>query len=145
MAHPSATQIKEALVAAMTNGTGVRGRPFIPGTVEPPSIVIVPGTFIPGDTKAAIEFDSTMANGSHDYIFTVALILSDADRRVAQEEVDQYISPEGEKSLKAALEADMTLGGVVSFARMVKVVQYGFLVWNGNNFFGAQCVVEVTT
>lgn len=145
------TQIKQALVDAIVNagvsfdGKTLRGLIYVPGTIEPPVVLTVPGTFIPGDTVAAITYDATMGNGSHDYVFTLFVLLSDAVDRVAQELADEYISASGPQSIKAAVEfGDMTLGGVVHHARVQRVIQYGKVTFNNVSYFGVQAVVEVT-
>lgn len=150
MTSVTVTQIKAALANAVTNfgvtyqGKLLRTQTYISGTIEPPIMLVVPGTFIPGDTVAAITYDATMGNGSHDYVFTLFTLLSDTVDRIAQDTADQYISAQGQNSIKAAIEADMSLGGVVHMARIQRCIQYGKVQFNGINFFGAQLVAEVT-
>lgn len=117
---------------------------FVPGTQEPPSVTIVPGTFIPGDTKAAITYDRTAAHGSHDYVFTLAVTVSRTINPVAEAQLDEFISTDTPKSIKRAIEDDESLDGIVSFCHVQRVIQYGALTWNGLDFFGAQIIVEVT-
>lgn len=120
---------------------------FIPGTQDPPSVTIVPGTFIPGDTKAAITYGRTMGGsaGATSYIFTLAVVVSTSqpDDRLA-DQLDGYLSPHGDTSIKQAVEGDITLGGISGYCFFREVIQYGALTWNSLNFFGAQIVVEVT-
>ncbi len=117
---------------------------YVPGTQEPPSVTIVPGTFIPGDTKAAITYDRSFDRGSHDYVFTLAVTVSRTVNPVAEAQLDEFISTDTDKSIKRAIEADDSLGGKVSFCHVQRVIQYGALTWNGLDFFGAQIIVEVT-
>lgn len=117
---------------------------YVPDTQEAPSVTIVPGTFIPGDTKAALQFDSSFGRGSDEYVFTLAVVVSRTVDRAAADQLDKFLAPSGAESIKAAIEADPTLGGAAHFAHVDRVVQYGALVWNGMSFFGAQIVVEVT-
>lgn len=145
----SVTQIRQALASklgAITyNGKTLRAYYYVPGTIEPPCVVIVPGTFIPGDTVSAIHYDSTMANGSHDYVFTLQIVLSNAVDRTAQDSIDDYISPQGPQSVKATIEADMTLGVAgISFAHVQRTIQYGKITFNQVEYWGAQLVVQVT-
>ena len=64
---------------------------YIPGTQEPPSVTIVPGTFIPGDTKAAITYDRSFDRGSHDYVFTLAVTVSRTVNDVAEAQLREAL------------------------------------------------------
>lgn len=115
---------------------------FVPATQEPPSVTIVPGTFVPGDTKAALTYSRHFGGQDHDYVFTLAVVVSMVSDRQAGIDLDEFLSGSGTNSIKAAIEGDETLGGAASWTHVDRVIQYGALQWNGLNFFGAQVIVE---
>jgi hypothetical protein len=53
-----------------------------------------------------------MASGGVVMNFTITLIVNRSSERTAQDQLDQYMNWDGAKSLRAAIEADRTLGGV---------------------------------
>jgi hypothetical protein len=137
--------IKDGLKNRMETIPALEGKvyTYIPGTQEPPSVTIVPGTFVPGDTKAAITYSRNFGGTNHDYVFTLAVVVSFTVDHQAAADLDSFLSPHGANSIKAAIEAEDTLGGVASYAHVDRVIQYGALEWNGLKFFGAQIIVEV--
>lgn len=61
----------------------------------------------------AIVYHRTMRTSMVEMQFTVSVIVSRADERTGMASVDAYTSPTGDKSVKQAIEADRTLGGIV--------------------------------
>ena len=53
-----------------------------------------------------------------------------------------YLARSGSASVFAAFAADPTLGGVVSYAIVTQVSNYGDVEWAGQIFFGADLDVE---
>jgi hypothetical protein len=70
----------------------------------PPGMHIFPGE---------IQYDAAMRRGHDDITFTVQAFVAYAADIGAQKNLDVLLAPSGEKSVKAALEADLTLGGLV--------------------------------
>lgn len=139
-------EIREAMGTKLSEMGAFRGQIFhyIPGTFEPPGCIIVPGTFVPGDTKAAIQYDRTFGRGSNDYIFTLMIAVSAVEDRETAKKLDDFLAVDGPKSVKAKLEEDETLNGLVSFIKVDRVIQYGKCDWNNLRFFGAHLIVEVS-
>jgi hypothetical protein len=54
-----------------------------------------------------------MRGGLVTHVFTVSVVVGRAAERSAQSALDGYLSYEGSSSVRAALEADRSLGGVV--------------------------------
>ncbi|MFI0452457.1 hypothetical protein [Actinomadura sp. 6N118] len=87
MTTATLTQVKDGLKDRLETIPELNGRIFayIPGAQEPPSVTIVPGAVSLGNNNPtlAMAYDKTMAGGSHDYVFTLALVVSktvDRDR-----------------------------------------------------------------
>lgn len=143
MTNASITEVREAIALVINSaGLGIRALPVVESQINPPVAVVVPGG---GPERGVIHYDSTMANGSHDYVFSIMIAVDPTINRISQTSVDDFISPDGPKSLKTALEADPSLGGVVSFVRATSVTHYGFVKWNGVDYMGATMMLEVTT
>lgn len=138
--------IREAIATRLKEISGFRGQgySYIPSTLEPPGFVIVPGTFVPGDTKAAIQYDGTFGRGSNDFVFTLMIVVSWAENKEAARRLDDFLDVDGDLSVKAKIESDETLDGLVSFVKVDRVIQYGTCDWNGLRFFGAHMILEVT-
>lgn len=132
--------IRDGLKTRLETIAGLRVVDYVSGQVVPPAAVIIPGDPDSGNAQA-ISFDSTMARGSDDFLFTVLILVSIAHDRVAHEALDAYLDGSSAKSVKAAI--DSTLGGVVSYARVSAVRRYGQIKYAGQDFLGAQFLVEV--
>lgn len=100
----SVSDIATAIGAALTTA-GVRSLPYLSDTFTPPiALVGIDGA------------DYHMAMGAPAltvYQFTVFLIVSRVDDRSAIPNLEAYMSTTGTTSVIAAIEADVTLGGVV--------------------------------
>lgn len=57
--------------------------------------------------------------------------------------LDDFCSPTGDRSVQAALEADGTLGGVISDLNVLEVEQAGEVEIGGAPFYGAVITAEV--
>jgi hypothetical protein len=129
--------IRDGLKTRLATISGLRTHDTAPSQINPPSAVVVPG-------DPAIRYDSTMARGSDDYLFMVHLFVSFAVDRTAQDKLDGYLSGSGATSVKAAIEADETLGGVAHFTRVKEVREYGEKDYGDQRYLQAVFVVEVT-
>jgi len=98
------SQVKEGLKNAINSVAGLRAFDYQPDQVNPP---------FAWPTLDTITYHQTgMAAGGVVMNFTVTLVVNRASERTAQEQLDDYMSWDGKKSLRKAIEADRTLGGV---------------------------------
>jgi hypothetical protein len=98
------SQVKDGLKARINTVSGLRAFDYQPDQVNPP---------FAWPTLDTITYHQTgMNNGGVVMNFTITLVVNRAAERVAQDQLDQYMSWDGAKSLRAAIEADRTLGGV---------------------------------
>ena len=109
------SEIRQGMAEAMSSIDGLRVRDFMPSLVTPPMAVIQP---------QQIEYDLNAQRGINRYTFTVTVFVVKADDRAAQLRVDPFVNPRGDYSVKAALEADRTLGGIVDTLRVTNVSNY---------------------
>jgi hypothetical protein len=113
MAAPSIADIRTALAAAIDNTTitvaqvsrQLRAFPYDPGGVLPMPCALVGG----GD----VEYDQSFGRG-HDMIEFRVVCMCDGDARSVDLLFDAMQRGSGATSVKTAIEADRTLGGVVS-------------------------------
>jgi len=124
--------IRQALADKMGNVYGLRSSATMPDAPRPPQAVILPDR---------IEYDLDMSRGADMFFFLVTVIVGRADDRAAQNNLDRFVS--GTDSIKAAIEADMTLGGVVNFARVTEMTNYRQINVGDTIYLGAEFEVEV--
>lgn len=127
--------IRDGIVAVLQPIDGLRPVAYVKGSIVPPAAIVAP---------LSISFDSTMGRGSDDFLFAVTVFVSDAWSRTAQDALDAYCDSTGAKSIKAAFEADQDLNGVVHFARVAEMRDYGAVTYAGIQYIGAEFVIEVT-
>lgn len=98
------TEVKQGLATALAAITGLRTFAFQPDQLNAP---------IAFPTLDNILYHRTMKTAMTEMTFTITAIVRKADSRAAQTQVDPYVSASGAFSVRAALEADRTLGGKV--------------------------------
>ena len=98
------SQVKDGLKTAINNVSGLRAFDYQPDQVNPP---------FAWPTLDNITYHQTgFQDGGVVMNFTVTLVVNRASERTAQDQLDQYMAWNGAKSLRTAIEADKTLGGV---------------------------------
>ena len=97
-------QIKDGLKTALATIPNLRVYDYQPDQVNPPFAF---------PTLEEVQYHGAMGAGLVTHQFTVQVVMSRASERSAQDSLDQYTSYSGTKSVRAALEADRTLGGIV--------------------------------
>lgn len=126
--------IRAAMGTALSNVSNLRVRELIPALVVPPMAVVQP---------QQIEYDLNANRGVNRYTFTVTVFVVKADDRSAQLRVDPFVSTSGPQSVKAALEADRTLGGEVDTLRVTNVSNYSSQDANDVLYLAVDFEVEV--
>lgn len=101
--------VRTQLAARLKTITGMRAYSYVPEKVEPPTAIISVGSG---------TYDETFADAMT-VEFGVLLLVSRSDTRTQQTRLNDYITPTGTYSVKAAVEADVTLSGSASSAVVV--------------------------
>lgn len=101
--------VKDGLAAALATITGLRVFDYVPDGLAPPAAVIEP---------LEIDYDSAMHNGLTFYRAYVLIVVGRMSDRTAQNSLDQYVTTTGASSVKAAIEADRSLGGACQTLRV---------------------------
>lgn len=129
-------------------GLADRLRAIPPLTVHthvPDSIVVPAALVMPGyEGDPCIRFDSTMARGADDFLFTVTVLVQYADDRAAQEELDAYLDGSGDLSVKQLIEDDPSLGGLAHFAHVREAGNYGPVTFGEVRYLGVDFAIEIT-
>jgi hypothetical protein len=113
---------------------------FNASAVEPPAPKYPAGWCFPASPAA--DFHQTFDDAVTWHIrVTVAVAASDVGR--SQSNIDPYLAPTGSRSIKALLEADPSLGGVVDSVSVKGIVAYGALDIAGSSAVAATFDVEV--
>lgn len=135
------TAIRDGLKTRLQTISGLRVWEYVTGTVAVPAAVILPGDG--GRGRRAIDFDMTMGRGSDMFMFTILVLVSDAVERTSIDALDSYLASSGATSVKAAVEGDGTLGGIVGWTNVQGVQDYGRIDYGGQTYLGAEFIVEV--
>ena len=98
------TQVKQGLADRLATITGLRAFAYQPDQLNAP---------IAFSLLDSITYHRTFNTPTVEMVFTVTVIVCKADSRSAQAQVDPYVSPTGNLSIRAAIEDDPTLGGKV--------------------------------
>jgi hypothetical protein len=128
-------QIRVGLRDRLLTISGLRALEYVPPKVSPPMACV---------SGPEVRFDDTMGRGSDDYTFPVLVLAQKVSERGAQAQLDAYLNPSGPSSIKAAIEADETLGGIVDFAWVREVREYGAVEVGEISYLGATFLVEIT-
>lgn len=103
------TELRTGLAARLATISGLRTSATIPDQVNPPVAIV---------SVDSIAYDQSHARGLDEYGFTVTVVGPRIAERAAQNALDAYLAPTGAKSVKAAIEADRTLGGYAQTSRV---------------------------
>lgn len=90
-----------------------------------------------------ISFHRAMANGHADWTLRVQVGVPLTLDRGAQELLDRMLESSGSASIRAAIEADTTLGGACQQAIVTGVSGYGQYVTGAGDYLGCEFSVAV--
>ena len=139
MIQPTFAAVRAAVAAYLQNTiTGLRATPNRFLQVNPPMAVIAP------QTGSLIRYSQTFDQET-DYNLRAIILVSEGDSTQGQDLLDAYLSPTGAQSVYAAVQADPTLGGQVSYCVVVEATGYGLTNWNGIDYLACSLVLNIGT
>lgn len=94
--------VRAGLATALETISGLRSFEYVPDSLTPPAAVVEP---------LEVTYHSSMQNGLVEYRAYVLVIVGRMSDRSSQARLDSYVATSGAGSVKAAIEADKTLGG----------------------------------
>lgn len=124
--------IRTGIATQLATISGLRASATMLDDPRPPVAMVIP---------ERIEYDLTARRGVDRYLFVIQLLVSRADDRAAQNNIDPYIT--GPTSVKEALFADPTLGGAAQTSRVTDMRSYGQVLYGETLFLGVEFAVEV--
>jgi hypothetical protein len=103
--------LHNGLAGALRTIKRLRVSDHIPEQINPPHAIVALND---------VRYHQQMAQGLNEYTFYVVLAVGRMGERTAQQALDAYISPDGDRSVRVALESDPTLGGAAIDATLVR-------------------------
>lgn len=131
---PTITEIRAGIRTLVRTIPNLKVPLRVPDTIDGDAAVV---------RYAGTIFDSTMSRGSDDQNYIIQLFTSKASDR-GQDALYEYCDGEGERSVKVAMEADPTLGGLVMDASVTEVREPGTASPAGVDFYSVEIVVTVS-
>lgn len=117
----------------------VTGYAEVVGNIQVPAVVL---------ELDDITFDLEMGDGADGLSIMATVLVQTADAKSAQRALRAFLSRKptaGVARLKAALEANPTLDGTVSYAVLGTVRRIGNITYDGVDYLGAELVIEAVT
>jgi hypothetical protein len=127
------SQIRAGLATNLRTISGLRVYEEIPDNPQPPSAVVVLNN---------IEYNQDFG-GSAKYNFAVQVIVGRAAERAAQRYLDLYSDPTGASSVKAGVESNRTMSGVVLDTYLESMPNIGTVTINDQLYLAADFLVAV--
>lgn len=115
------TQVIDGLVTRLRTIDGLRAYD------RPADITAPPAAFVLLET---VDYQNAFALGDPRLTFTVTVVVARTSDRAAYDRLSDFLAPTGAKSIRAAIEADRSLGGVcqtliVQTAENVRMISQG--------------------
>lgn len=107
--------IREGLAANLRAIQGFDVSAYLKSNPNPPAIHLYPDE---------VTYDAAMNRGLDDLYFIVQAFVATSLDQDAQQKLDLMLAKSGATSIKAAIESDRTLGGVVSDTHVVNSDTY---------------------
>jgi len=126
--------IRSALATNLATISGLRTSGDVPDNPNPPQAVAFLET---------VEYDDAFQGGLTTMQFKVMVIVSRADDRTAQRKLNEYISPDGARSIKSAVESDRSLGGLVQTLRLTDMTSLGSTIVSDQEYMAVEFSVAV--
>jgi len=128
------SQVATGLQTRLATITGLRTYPYQPDQLNPPFAYPV---------LNRIEYHRAYQGGDVVMDWSVFVVVGRYTDRTAHAMLDDYLSYSGSKSVRAAIEADKTLGGVCQTLIVRSGLDISSLDANGADFLQIQMQVEV--
>lgn len=139
VADALAAVFNDLVTGEALNGEAIKVTAYadVPGTVEVPAVVL---------ELDDIDYDLTMGGGMDEFTFVALVLVETQDEQTGQRALRSFMSRDGGfGKLKAALEANRTLDGLVSVAHMTSVRRIGNIDYGATTYLGAEIPIEVTS
>lgn len=131
------SEIREGIAANLNAITGCQVSAWRLDNPTPPTLHVL--------GRQSVSYDQTYGRGTDSVIYLVqGLIAKGVDPIGAQRTLDLWTLGSGDQSVKAAIESDKTLGGVVDSLRVTSYEgDREYTLPNGTELFGGEWAVEI--
>ena len=137
MATPTVEQVMQAIETALTGISGLHVDDTAPGSINPPQAIVgIPP--IP-------RYHTSLGGRRMELAPTVTVLVSAVADRAGQLALAAYADPQSATSVAKVLEADPTLGGVVSACQVQSFRPLGLEEVAAVGYFGGEFVLRVLT
>lgn len=124
--------VLDALAAAVDNITGLRTYAYPADQVSPPAAVI---------GLPEVPYDATFG-GADEWEVPIFVVVGKVSDRASRTALCSYVTPTGATSIKAAVEADKTLGGACDSVAVTRA-EFTTISVAGTEFLGAELTCSV--
>lgn len=126
--------IRAALAAAVEAGTGLKCHPRFPGVISPPCAVVI---------RKATAYDVSMLDVPMSATLGLRLFLHYPTGVASMDLLDDYLSPTGVRSIRAAIEANPTLNGTVQLVQMTEAGEESVVEVQEVQYISTDITIEV--
>lgn len=129
-------QMRAGIATNLRTIAGLRTSDTVPDNPQPPVAIVSP---------SAIQYDLTFQRGLDLYNFTVMIVVGRASQRQAQRALDAFCAGTGASSVKAAIESNRTLTGLVNDLRVTSMRNYGSTLIGETTYLAVEFELVVYT
>lgn len=98
------SEISDALKNALTTVPGLRVYDYLPDQINPPLAYV---------GIQSVNYHGAFAGGNPVHTYTISVVVGRVSDRASQRSLDEFLAYDGDRSIRAAIEADPTLEGWV--------------------------------
>lgn len=128
------TQITEGIADALRTIDGLRVYDTQPDQLSVPCAIVNIDT---------IDYHGAFQMGLVTTSYKVFVMVARAETRNAVHALEAYLSPQGNLSVRRAIEADVTLGGLVASAFVARASAFQNVTIGDANYLGVELDVEI--
>lgn len=124
--------VLDALAGAVDTIAGLRVYAYPADAIQPPAAIVgLPET----------PFDITMG-GDDEWMVPVFVVVGKVSDRASRTALCEYVNPTGASSIKAAIEADKTLGGACDSVSVTRA-EFSTITVAGTEYLAAEITADV--
>lgn len=98
------TEISDAIKNSLTVIPGLRVYDYLPDQINPPLAYV---------GIQQVNYHGAFRGGNPVTTYTVVVVVGRVNERTSQRALDEFLAYDGDRSIRAAIEADPTLDGVI--------------------------------
>lgn len=127
--------IRDGIKTRLATISGLRAYDTVPDTIAIPAAVV--------GAPELIDFNAVMGGSKNRYTIPVRIFASRASDRSGQDKIDAYLAAAGASSVRAAIQGDQTLAGIVDYCVVDQARNYGVFDVAGVEYFGVELVCTI--